>query len=98
MLTSTVRQSSDLRFYTESQHLSLCCECTGHVGEGNLTCYPSWPGAGQCGGGAICQSGTYKFPSRDMCGGGTAPGSPMPSLWEYAGAFNTGNMVRAVLT
>jgi hypothetical protein len=69
----------------------------GKVGQGNLSCYPSWPGAGQCGGGNICTSGTYKFPSRDMCGGGTGPGAPMPTVWQYSGAFNSGNMGRGWL-
>ena len=50
----------------------------GRVGQGNLTCYPSWPGAGQCNG-KLCGSGHYVFPSRDMCGGGTNPGAPMPT-------------------
>ena len=50
---------------------------------GNLTCYPTWPGAGKCGGGheswggaagptssAVCKLNAYKYPSLDMCGGG----------------------------
>ena len=64
----------------------------GEKGKGNLTCYPTWPGAGACGGGdeswggaakptsnAVCNQHGYHFPSRDMCGGGTAPGDPKPT-------------------
>eukprot|EP01045_Picozoa_sp_COSAG04_P005840 COSAG04_NODE_277_length_18399_cov_3.036066_7_plen_333_part_00 len=71
-------------------------DANGRVGQGNLTCYPSWPGAGQCNG-KLCGSSHYVFPSRDMCGGGTNPGEPMPTVWEYTGAWNTGNMGRGWL-
>jgi hypothetical protein len=69
----------------------------GEVGKGgNLTCYPTWPGAGRCGGGAeswggaakstssaVCKQSGYHQPSLDMCGGGTAPGDPKPTPYTY---------------
>ena len=52
----------------------------------NGTCYPSWAGGPACGAvgrhGGACGSSRYHYPSADMCGGGTQPGQPMPSLWR----------------